>query len=70
LYPRANPLALDALSKMLCFDPARRMSCEEALEHPFLKTWRDPSDEPICEKASSIDASEKTNGTNLISTGM
>ncbi|KAF8200716.1 kinase-like domain-containing protein [Pholiota molesta] len=59
LYPRANPLALDALSKMLCFDPARRMSCEEALEHPFLKTWRDPSDEPICEKECNFSFEEE-----------
>lgn len=48
LYPHANPLALDLLSKMLTFDPARRISCEQALAHPYLAVWHDPSDEPVC----------------------
>ncbi|KAJ9107846.1 hypothetical protein QFC19_002752 [Naganishia cerealis] len=48
LYPKANPLALDLLSKLLCFDPAKRISCEEALNHPYLAVWHDPADEPVC----------------------
>jgi len=50
LYPTANPLALDLLSKLLCFDPARRISCEEALAHPYFQVWHDPNDEPICQQ--------------------
>ena len=34
LYPNAQPLALDLLQKLLTFDPARRIGCAEALEHP------------------------------------
>jgi len=34
LYPNATPLALDLLEKLLCFDPAKRIGCQEALEHP------------------------------------
>ncbi|KAF7298102.1 Protein kinase domain-containing protein [Mycena chlorophos] len=49
LYPHANPLAIDLLSKMLCFDPAKRISCEQALAHPYLQVWHDPADEPVCE---------------------
>ncbi|CAK5265589.1 unnamed protein product [Mycena citricolor] len=49
LFPRANPLAIDLLSQMLCFDPAKRISCEQALAHPYLQVWHDPADEPICE---------------------
>ncbi|KAG9030336.1 Mitogen-activated protein kinase [Tulasnella sp. JGI-2019a] len=48
LYPNANPLAIDLLSKMLAFDPAKRISCEEALNHPYLSVWHDPNDEPVC----------------------
>lgn len=48
LYPQANPLALDLLERMLEFDPAKRISCEEALQHPYLAVWHDPADEPTC----------------------
>lgn len=34
LYPKANPTALDLLQKLLTFDPAKRIGCEEALKHP------------------------------------
>lgn len=48
LFPHANPLAIDLLSKMLNFDPAKRITCEQALQHPYLAVWHDPSDEPVC----------------------
>lgn len=54
LYPHANPLAIDLLSQMLCFDPAKRISCEQALNHPYLQVWHDPADEPICEAVRSL----------------
>jgi len=49
LYPHANPLAIDLLGQMLCFDPAQRTSCENALNHPYLSVWHDPMDEPVCQ---------------------
>ena len=48
LFPHANPLALDLLAKMLNFDPAKRITCEQALQHPYLAVWHDPTDEPVC----------------------
>ncbi|KAI9462622.1 CMGC/MAPK/ERK protein kinase [Russula earlei] len=48
MFPHANPLALDLLAKMLNFDPAKRITCEQALEHPYLAVWHDPTDEPVC----------------------
>lgn len=48
LFPHANPLALDLLAKMLNFDPAKRITCDQALEHPYLAVWHDPTDEPVC----------------------
>lgn len=50
LYPAANPMALDLLEKMLSFDPSRRITCDEALQHPYLSVWHDPADEPTCER--------------------
>lgn len=47
-FPNANPDALDLLEKMLTFDPADRITVEQALEHPYLKIWHDPADEPVC----------------------
>ncbi|CAE6388291.1 unnamed protein product [Rhizoctonia solani] len=51
MYPHANPQALDLLGKLLAFDPAKRISCEQALSHPYLAVWHDPSDEPVCSSA-------------------
>ncbi|CDH56998.1 map kinase [Lichtheimia corymbifera JMRC:FSU:9682] len=46
LYPRANPLAIDLLNKLLEFDPAKRITVEEALAHPYLSAYHDEDDEP------------------------
>lgn len=46
LFPRSNPLALDLLGKMLTFNPAKRITVEEALNHPYLEPYHDPEDEP------------------------
>ncbi|RZS01688.1 hypothetical protein BHM03_00031589 [Ensete ventricosum] len=43
LYPKANPLAIDLLQKMLVFDPSKRISVTEALEHPYMSSLYDPT---------------------------
>ncbi|CEI89175.1 Putative CMGC/MAPK protein kinase [Rhizopus microsporus] len=47
LYPRANPLAIDLLNKLLEFDPSKRITVEEALAHPYLSAYHDEDDEPV-----------------------
>ncbi|KAJ7634885.1 mitogen-activated protein kinase [Roridomyces roridus] len=47
LFPNANPMALDFLAKTLTFDPKKRITCEEALAHPYLEAYHDPDDEPV-----------------------
>lgn len=32
---------------MLTFDPAKRITAEEALSHPYLAPYHDPTDEPV-----------------------
>jgi len=61
IFPQANPqgssrivrigfdfVALDLLERLLAFDPAERITVEDALEHPYLAIWHDPNDEPEC----------------------
>ena len=46
LYPSANPQAVDLLSKMLIFDPRKRISAAQALEHEYLVALHNVNDEP------------------------
>ncbi|KNZ63717.1 CMGC/MAPK protein kinase [Puccinia sorghi] len=46
LYPNASKLAIDFLTKTLTFDPKKRLTVEEALQHPYLEAYHDPEDEP------------------------
>jgi hypothetical protein len=36
------------MSKLLAFDPSQRPTAEEALAHPWLTTYHDIEDEPVC----------------------
>jgi mitogen-activated protein kinase 1/3 len=42
-----NPEAIDLLQKLLTIDPVKRISAGEAIKHPYLKAFHEPSDEPI-----------------------
>ena len=44
-FPGSSSEALDLLEKMLIFDPHKRITVKECLEHPFFKSIRDPSKE-------------------------
>ena len=46
LFPHASEEAIDFLAKTLTFDPKKRMTVDEALEHPYLVAYHDPEDEP------------------------
>lgn len=47
-HSRICAAGLDLLAKMLTFDPAARISVPEALEHPWLASYHDVTDEPDC----------------------
>ena len=42
-----DPDARDLLTHLLAFNPKERLTAEEALEHPYLREFHDPS-EQIC----------------------
>ena len=49
LFPKASPMALDLLSKMLVFDPNGRCTVEEALAHPYLAEYHAATHEPLAD---------------------
>ncbi|NXD07249.1 MK01 kinase, partial [Nothocercus nigrocapillus] len=55
LFPNADPKALDLLDKMLTFNPHKRIEVEQALAHPYLEQYYDPSDEPVAEAPFKFD---------------
>ena len=48
MFSKAGKDALDLLRKMLSFSPLKRITVEEALTHPFLKSFHTPSEETLC----------------------
>ena len=55
IYPNANPQAIELLEQMLVFNPAKRVTVEAALAHPYLASLHDPSDEPLAHAAFSFE---------------
>ncbi|KAL0390158.1 UNVERIFIED_CONTAM: Mitogen-activated protein kinaseNTF6 [Sesamum calycinum] len=47
-FPDVSPVAIDLAEKMLVFDPAKRITVEEALNHPFLSSLHEINEEPTC----------------------
>eukprot|EP00941_MAST-03F_sp_MAST-3F-sp1_P005461 g5461.t1 len=47
IYPNASEAGIDLLDKMLQFNPAKRITVEAALTHPYMSNLASP-DEPVC----------------------
>ena len=45
MFPDASALAIDLMERMLQFNPARRITVEDALAHPYLAQLHDPAAE-------------------------
>jgi serine/threonine protein kinase len=47
LFKDASSTALDLLSKMLTFNPEKRITVQDALAHPYLSALHEPAEEPV-----------------------
>jgi len=54
LYPNADDDAMDLLKKLLSFNPDKRLTVQQALEHPYVSQFHNPAEEIICEKTIVI----------------
>jgi len=55
IYPNAEKNALDLLDRLLTFDPAKRITVEEAMRHPYISEYSQPDREPTCEESFNFD---------------
>jgi serine/threonine protein kinase len=50
LIPNAPPQAIDLMSKLFTYDPSKRLTAKQVLQHPFLEELYDPDhDDQIVE---------------------
>ena len=54
-----NPLAVDLVEKMLVFNPDKRYSIEECLNHPYLKNMREGIEDPVFNGKINLDFDDK-----------
>jgi len=55
MYPDANPTAVDLMSRMLTFNPNKRISVNDALDHNYFKSLRLKDTEVECELPFNFD---------------
>jgi len=49
LFMGSSVEGIDLLKKMLTFNPKKRITVDEALQHPFFEDLHCEDDEPACE---------------------
>ncbi|KAK8550960.1 hypothetical protein V6N13_119461 [Hibiscus sabdariffa] len=59
-FPDVSPVAIDLAEKMLVFDPSKRITVEEALNHPYLSSLHEINEEPTCPSPFIFDFEQMT----------
>jgi len=54
MYPNADTESQDLLKKLLTFNPSKRISVEQALEHPYVAQFHNPAEEITCDKTITM----------------
>jgi len=54
IFPNTDESALDLLSKFLQFNPEKRITAQQALEHPYLEQFHNPEEEISCPKIIQV----------------
>jgi len=54
MYPNVSEDAIDLLQRLLMFNPEKRITADEALEHPYIAQFHNPEEEIACEKEIHI----------------
>jgi len=54
IFPQSSTEELDLLAKLIAFNPEKRITAEEALEHPLLAQFHNPEAEIVCDKVIEI----------------
>jgi len=60
MFPNIDPEAEDLLTKLLQFNPDKRITAEEALRHPYVSQFHAPLDEPSASKVFTTPVNENT----------
>jgi len=60
IYPSAGSEAIDLLKNLLHFNPQKRLTAKQALQHPYLKQFHNPDDEPDCDHMIKISIDDNT----------
>ncbi|KAE8688750.1 Mitogen-activated protein kinase-like protein NTF6 [Hibiscus syriacus] len=59
-FPDLSPEAIDLAEKMLVFDPSKRITVDEALNHPYLSSLHEINEEPTCPSPFVFDFEQMT----------
>ena len=60
MFKNGSANAIDLLGKMLQFNPSKRITIDEALQHPFVEAFHQKEKESVCDKIIKIPMDDNT----------